>query len=144
MKKCLGRKLSGRETNEIKLAEMISSGSTEDSPHLVTAYTATLCEDDFDLDIAKNEITPKTTSFLQNVEERCDLTDEGQKERYSLIRHQVLDRVKRLMTTSPSHMRRLSVSSTNSQKSKRDWNDSDEEDENPSSKPRVKSPAKIE
>ena len=133
-----------RKTNEIKLAEMICSGSTEDTPHLVTAYTATLSEDDFDLDITKNEITPKHATFLKNVEDKCDLKDEGQKERYCEIRNQVLDRVKRLMTTSPSHMRRLSVSSTASRTSKRDWFGSDEEEDNPTSKLRLKSPSKQE
>ena len=54
-----------RKTNEIKLAEIITSGETGDSPHLVTAYTATLCEDDFDLDVEKDEITPKSDLFLK-------------------------------------------------------------------------------
>ena len=49
----LNKKLNlTRKTNEIKLAEIISSGSSieTDSPHIVTAYTATLSEDDFELD----------------------------------------------------------------------------------------------
>ena len=37
----------------------------QDSPHLVTAYTATLCEDDFDLDTEHDVITPKNELFLK-------------------------------------------------------------------------------
>ena len=134
-----------RKTNEIKLAEMITTGSTEDSPHLVTAYTATPCEEDFNLDIENDEITPKSDFFLKSVEERCNLEDETQKERYCAIRNQVLDRVKRLMTSSPTRgSRRASISSTSSLK--RDWDDSDNESSEklPSTKARVKSPIKTE
>ena len=47
----LSKKLNlTRKTNDIKLAEMITSGSSEDRPYLVTAYTASLCEEDIDLD----------------------------------------------------------------------------------------------
>jgi hypothetical protein len=126
---------------------MISSGSTGDSPHLVTAYTATLCVEDFDLDTVKDEITPKNVTFLKSVEDRCDLSDAGQKERYNMMRNQVLDRVKRLLTSSPSHNRRLSISSNGSSSLNRDWNASDDEndsEDNPSTKPRVNSPPKIE
>ena len=137
-----------RKTNEIKIAEMITTGSTEDTPHFVTAYTATLCEDDFDLDVDTDVITPKNELFLKNVEEKCNLEDDGQKERYSMVRNQVLDRVKRLITSSPSRGRRNSFSSSigSTSGTKRDWEDSEIEvsDIAPFSKPRVTSPLKTE
>jgi hypothetical protein len=135
-----------RKTNEIKLAEMITSGATQDSPHLVTAYTATLCEDDFDLDTEHDVITPKNELFLKNVEEKCNLEDKDQKERYSDIRNQVLDRVKRLIISSPGRGRRGSISSTGTGGTKRDWDDSDTEilESAPFARPRVVSPLKTE
>ena len=133
-----------RKTNEIKLAEIISSGSSieTDSPHIVTAYTATLSEDDFELDIDQNVIKPKSETFLKNIQERCDLSDKAQMERYNQVKSQVLDRARRLLTSSPS--RRLSVSSTTSLK--RDWCDSDEDtsEKISNTKPRVTSPRKSE
>ena len=130
-----------RKTNEIKLAEMITTGSTEDSPHLITAYTATLCEDDFDLDVDSDEIKPKNDTFLKSIEDRCDLQDEDQKNRYSRVRNQVLERVKKLMTSSPSRDRRSSISSISSLK--RELEESDTE-EGPLSKPRFFSPQKTQ
>ena len=91
-----------RKANEIKLAEMITDNCLDDSSHLITSYTATLCEEDFEVDVENDLITPKNETFLKNVEEKCDLKDVAQKERYSRVRNQVLDRVKRLMTSSPS------------------------------------------
>ena len=143
-----------RKTSELKLAQIISSGGVRmesDSPHLVTAYSATLSEDDFELDVEKGLIKPKNESFMKNLEDRCDLTDEAQKLRYGQIRNQVLDRFKNLLTNSPNCIRSSSISSRGSVRSrastglKRDWFDGDGENAEvkaSSSKPRVKSPLK--
>ena len=136
-----------RKTNEIKLAEMITQGSldVEHSPHLITSFTATLCEDDFELNLENDLITPKNEFFLKNIEDRCNLDDHGQKERYGRVRDQVLDRVKRLLTSSPIRGgRRNSISSNPGVK--RDWWESDDEkaDILPSNKPRMVSPLKSE
>ena len=139
-----------RKTSELKLAEIISTGDTmeADSPHLVTAYSATLCEEDFEFDAENDQIKPKNDSFLRNIEDRCDLTDAGQKERYGQIRIQVLDRFKKLLVNSPSRTRassissRCSISSRTSTGMKRDWVDvdSDEEGMSVNTKQRIKSP----
>ena len=124
---------------------MITEGSLL-SPHLITSYTATLCEDDFEVDEENDHITPKNDSFLKNVEKRCNLEDVDQKERYSSVRNQVLDKVKKLMTSSSNRERRPSISSTSSLKRSGDLHGSDEEDseKHPSSKPRIKSPLKMQ
>ena len=126
---------------------MITQGSldVEHSPHLITSFTATLCEDDFELNLENDLITPKNEFFLKNIEDRCNLEDHGQKERYGRVRDQVLDRVKRLLTSSPSRGgRRNSISSNPGVK--RDWWESDDEkaDILPSNKPRMVSPLKSE
>ena len=118
-----------RKTNEIKLAEIITSGSIEDSPHLITAYTATLSEEDFELNEENDELTPKNIAFLQNVVDKCDLTNAAQIEMFEGIKNQVLDRVKMLLVNSPGSSRRSSFCSTASKK--RDWDD--ENDETPDS-----------
>ena len=137
----LTRKLNlTRKTSEMKLAEMISSGSLDDSPHLITSYAACLFEDDFDFDIENYVIVPKNESFLKNIEDGCNLEDEKQKERCSRVRHQVLDRVKKLITSSPSRGgRRQSIGSLCSQK--RELEES-EDDLVPPTKPRTISPEK--
>ena len=139
-----------RKSNEIKLVEVIKTGTTmeSDSPHLVTCYSATLSEDDFELDVEKDLIKPRHDSFLKNVEEKCDLTDEAQRERYGQIRNQVLDRFKNLLTSSSNRSRSSSINSRGSISSrasngiKRDWFDSDEElaSKSGNTKPRIESP----
>ena len=137
----LNRKLNlTRKTSEMRLAEMISSGSLEDSPHLITSYAACLFEDDFEIDIEKDVIMPKNEAFLKNIEDRCNMEDEGQKERCSKVKHQVLDRVKKLLASSSGKGdRRLSISSCSSQK--RELEES-EEVLVPPTKPRFNSPEK--
>ena len=137
-----------RKTSELKLAEIISTGVTmeSDSPHLVTAFSATLCEDDFELDVENDQIKPRNESFLKNIEQNCDLTDAGQKERFGQIRNQVLDRFKKLLINSPGRGRassissRCSISSRASNSMKRDWIASDDEILPVNSKHRVESP----
>ena len=84
-------------------------------------------------------IVPKNESFLKNIEDGCNLEDEKQKERCSRVRHQVLDRVKKLITSSPSRGRRHSIGSISSQK--RELEES-EDDLVPPTKPRTISPGK--
>ena len=133
-----------RKTSELKLAEMITSESNEDTPYLITSYSASLNEEDFELDADNDVIIPKSDAFLKNIKDRCNLDDSEQNERYSEVKNQVLDRVKKLFTSSPSSSRRLSISSTGS---KREWKNSDEEEElseHSSSKLRTESPVKID
>ena len=141
----LSKKLNlTRKTSELKLAEMITSGSKEDTPYLVTSYPASLNEEDFELDAENDIIIPKSDAFLKNIKDRCNFEDSEQKERYSELKNQVLDRVKKLFTSSPSSSRRLSISSTGS---KREWKNSDEEEditEQSSSKLRTESPVKVD
>ena len=73
------------------------------------------------------------------------MSDEGQMQRFDEIRNQVLERVKGLLSNSPGHGRRHSISSYTSSGKKRDWNDSDDEDISEhfsNTKPRVLSPVK--
>ena len=141
----LSKKLNlTRKTSELKLAEMITSESNEDTPYLITSYSASLNEEDFELDADNDVIIPKSDAFLKNIKDRCNLDDSEQNERYSEVKNQVLDRVKKLFTSSPSSSRRLSISSTGS---KREWKNSDEEEElseHSSSKLRTESPVKID
>ena len=137
----MNRKLNlTRKTSEIRLAEMISSGALEDSPHLITSYAASLFEDDFDIDAENDVIIPKNLAFLMNIEDRCNLEDEGQKERCIQVKHQVLDRVKKLLASSPSKGdRRHSIGSCSSQKRELEKS---EDDQVPPTKPRITSPEK--
>ena len=64
----------------MKLAQMIKEGSLEDSPHLITSYAVSLQEEEFDLDEENDLFIPKNESFLKNIEDRCNLEEEGQKE----------------------------------------------------------------
>ena len=99
----MNRKLNlSRKTSEMKLAEMIISGTLEDSLLPITSYAASLFEDDFEIDLENDLIVPKNDAFLKNIEKRCDLEDKDQKERCSRVRHQVLDRVKKLLSSSQS------------------------------------------
>ena len=137
-----------RKTSELKLAEIISTGVTmeSDSPHLVTALSATLCEDDFELDVENDQIKPKNEAFLRNIEQNCDLTDAGQKERFGQVRNQVLDRFKKLLIDSPGRGRassissRCSISSRASNSMNRDLVTSDDEILPVNSMHRVQSP----
>ena len=66
---------------------MITSGSSEDRPYLVqvTAYTASLCEEVFDLDIENDTITHKSDIFFLIVEVKCNLEDSDHKYIYVLL-----------------------------------------------------------
>ena len=120
---------------------MITSGTLEDSPHLITSYAASLFEDDVEIDFKKDLIMPKNDAFLKNIEDKCDLEDKDQKERCSRVRHQVLDRVKKLLSSSPSRGgRRNSFGSCASLKRELE----ECEDDLASSKPRIISPEKTE
>ena len=48
-----------RKLNEIKIGEMMTTGNTEVTPHIVTACTTTLCADGFGLGVGNDAIIPK-------------------------------------------------------------------------------------
>ena len=95
-------------------------------------------EDDFDLDEDNTVIRSRKDHFLKSMEDKLDLSDSLQKERFSQIKNQILERVK---TTKVSRYRSRSGSSVSSEISLRKRSPSGEPDASrPHSRPKPSPP----
>ena len=120
-----------RNATEDLLIESISSPTGfRENPTLVRVYSATLNEDDFDLDEDETEakessnIRSRKDQFLKSIEDKLDPTNMEHKERFHQIKNQILEKVKH---TKVSQMRARSGSTIGSKSSlKRSRSESDE------------------
>ena len=108
------RRLSfAKNVTEQRMVEVIQDQTPFKDPHLASLYSATLNEDDFEIDETTNQVKPVSDSFLKKVEESCDLSDNIQKEKLTTLKNQILEKVK---VTKDRRARSRSVSSNSSGK----------------------------
>ena len=109
---------------------MIQTGAnwSENSAHLACTHAATLNDEEFDLDVESDTVKPKNKNFnfLKKVEDYLEKTDSMQMERLEEMRRLILDQIKTTI------------------KKRGEKRSSDSKEENIQSKPRVKSPPKIQ
>ena len=81
----------------------------EDSNHLTMLLATVMKHDDFDYDLNKDQVEPKSsTEFLKNIEEHCgDIPDKEAK--LTLVKNKILEKMKRTVRRE----RRLSTSGSN-------------------------------
>ena len=101
-----------RKATEDLLIDSISnnSGYREDSV-VIGVYSATLNEDDFEIDEESEEIRSHKDQFLKSIEAKIDPTSSDQKERFMEVRNKILNKVK---TNKVSRCRTRSGSSVGS------------------------------
>ena len=130
------RRLSfAKNVTEQRMVDIILDESPFQDPHLASVYSATLNEDEFEIDETTNLVKPLSDNFLKKVEENCDLSNNHQKEKLDTLKHQILEKVK---VTKARRDRSRSVSSVSSGK-----RGADQVLENKSpARPRVTSPKK--
>ena len=127
-----------RKTTEELLIESISSPSGfRKEPALIGVYSATLNEDEFEIDEESREIRSRKDQFLQSIESRIDPTSTDQKERFIEIKNQILDKVRK---TKVSRLRSRSGSSVGSPSSRKRSLSNPREDPRTSSRPRTHLP----
>ena len=130
------RRLSfARNVTEQRMVELITDDSPFKDPHLASVYSATLNEDDFEIDEDTDQVKPMSDNFLKKVEENCDLNDKQQNEKLTTLKNQILEKVK---VTKSRRDRSRSVSSNRSTKRGAD----NSLDRKSPSRIRVKSPEK--
>ena len=83
-----------KNVTEQRMVEAILTETPHEVPHLASIYSATLNEDEFEMDESSNLIKPLSDNFLKKVEENCDLSNETQKERLNNLKNQILEKVK--------------------------------------------------
>ena len=96
----VGRRLSvSRQANEQKLVSLLQTGAnwTEDSAHLACCLSASINEDEFEIDEATDTVRAKNRNFnlLKKVEEHLDPSDKIQQERLDEMRRMILERIKK-------------------------------------------------
>ena len=105
-----------KNVTEQRILESISDpDGFHADPVLIGLYSATLDEEEFDFEETKeNEVIDQATrsrrdAFLKNIEDKVDLKNSEQKERFFEIKNQVLEKVK---ATQSSRVRSRSGSRT--------------------------------
>ena len=97
------RKINFTKTvTEQRLLESISDQTTsfQTDPVLIGLYSATLDEDEYNFEEPTEDDSPDSANrsrrdaFLKSIEEKVDLKDSEQKERFKTIKNQVLEKVK--------------------------------------------------
>ena len=104
---------------------------------LIGVYSATLNEDEFEIDEESREIRSRKDQFLKSIESRIDPTSSDQKERFIEIKNQILDKVRK---TKVSRLRSRSGSNVGSPSSRKRSLSSPREDPRTSSRPRTNLP----
>ena len=70
------RRLSfAKNVTEQRMVDIILDESPFQDPHLASVYSATVNEDEFEIDETTNLVKPLSENFLKKVEENCDLTN---------------------------------------------------------------------
>ena len=128
-----------RNATEDLLLESISrSDGYKGDPVLDGVYSATLNEEDFEIDDDSKEIRSRRDHFLKSIEDKIDSSSTDQKERFVEIKNKILEKVK---FAKVSRIRSRSGSSLRKQSSTRKRSCSDDKvDDRPTSRPRTQLP----
>ena len=100
-------------------------------------YSATLNEDDFEIDETSKEIRSRKDHFLKSIEEKIDSSSTDQKERFIQVKNQILEKVK---TTKVSRIRSRSGSTFGSQSNRKRSHSGGKDDARVKSRPRTQLP----
>ena len=84
---------TNKVTEEQLLAALDNPNSLSENPHLVSVYSATLNEDDFELDEKQEIVKPIKEEFFKNLEEKINSADASQIDRLNILKNQVLEKV---------------------------------------------------
>ena len=107
-------------TEEQLLAAIENPDSLSENPHIVSVYSATLNEDDFELDESQGTVKPIKAEFFKSMESKVDPSDSDKIDRLKMLKNQVLEKVKVSKKSRERSLSVCSVRSTNSEKRKND------------------------
>ena len=85
---------------------------------MVSVYSATLNEDDFELDENEETVKPIRAEFFKSMESKVDPSDSDMIDRLNILKNQVLEKVKVSKKSRERSLSVCSVRSTSSEKRK--------------------------